>query len=777
MREMVDRRVKMRDQQNPAQLIAYTAHDLMTPLTGVQLSLSLLKDDDFVSRTLGEHQLELLTTAANCSDLMIRICQTAIDTLREECTPTVAPAASQEQGSVPITKMGELVKSLAMIMEPIPKTVPMVISLDKDVPPVIVSDDLKLFRSALNLLSNAVDRTRLGVVWLRIFCKQEGTPHLVFECTDTGPDVPVEQYQYLFRPSQSLEGDVQVGLSSVGSLINSLDGEYGFSPLGMLTDGRREARRRHGSIFWFSIPLHEPENAGIEQGNDGSVSVIPNRRRMARRKPGVAKAPIIPDFPRTDSGAFLSRVGSGMKPGNSGSFVGRSGSGNSVSSTGNRKFSVAMQDPFQASALRNSCFRDVFEVSDNSPATAPGPRFGIVSEPPPAAPTAPPVNADAGDDRKPAAAPDKGAADTDQGSQDEEIDDSKPLGRMKRALVIEDSVVVRKSLARVLDRLGYEVTQAENGLEGLKRLKEKLFDLTLCDFLMPVMDGMDCVKQYRDWEKEHRPWFSAWIVGISAHANVNDGGQGVTAGMNDFKPKPVSIKTLTAIQASEPVVERSHTLDVLEASISSTKSLASVSEGQVTVSLDHEMTDVPKRPESELGLLPADVDFSVAGRGNKRMRMASDADQTKSLSKPTNPVCLMATDKPSRRSNQVLLRLEHDGWKVVVVNDGNEAFRLLKMRNWDAVLIDDDLPLLDGASCMESFRGWEEENRVNRQQNTFLVCSETVPAPTDTSAIVQQPTGFDFVLNRPLVWADLDYLLKHHRKEGRAYEIVVRKDR
>ena len=159
------------------------------------------------------------------------------------------------------------------------------------------------------------------------------------------------------------------------------------------------------------------------------------------------------------------------------------------------------------------------------------------------------------------------------------------------------------------------------------------------------------------------------------------------------------------------------------------------------------------------------------------MRFASDADQTKSLNKAVTPVCLMATDKPSRRSNQVLLSLERDGWKVVVVNDGNEALRLLKMRNWDAVLIEDELPLMVGAACMENFREWEEENRVNRQRNTFLVCSETVPAPTDASAIVQPPTGFDYVLNRPLVWADLDYLLKHRKSDGRTYEIVVRRDR
>jgi CheY-like chemotaxis protein len=118
--------------------------------------------------------------------------------------------------------------------------------------------------------------------------------------------------------------------------------------------------------------------------------------------------------------------------------------------------------------------------------------------------------------------------------------------------------------------------------------------------------------------------------------------------------------------------------------------------------------------------------------------------------------------------------MERDNWKVVVVNDGNEALRLLKMRNWDAVLLEDDLPEIDGAACIEAFREWEEEHRVNRQCNTILVCSEGVPAPSDVSAIVQSPTGFDSVLARPLVYTDMEYLLNVSKSGGRAYEIVIR---
>jgi signal transduction histidine kinase len=162
MKVMVDRRYQLQTRENPAQLIAYTAHDLMTPLTGVQLSLSLLKEDEEVQRNLGSHHLELLKTAANCSDLMIRICQTVIDTLRQE-TPASLPTdlMGGSTGNMPVTKMAELLNSLSTIMEPIPKPVPLIITLDPKVPAMIMSDDLKLFRSALNLLSHALSRTEL----------------------------------------------------------------------------------------------------------------------------------------------------------------------------------------------------------------------------------------------------------------------------------------------------------------------------------------------------------------------------------------------------------------------------------------------------------------------------------------------------------------------------------------------------------------------------------------------------------------------------------------
>ncbi|KAL3907827.1 MAG: hypothetical protein SGARI_003350 [Bacillariaceae sp.] len=136
--------------------------------------------------------------------------------------------------------------------------------------------------------------------------------------------------------------------------------------------------------------------------------------------------------------------------------------------------------------------------------------------------------------------------------------------RQKRALVIEDSNVVRKMLTKILTKLDFDVSQAENGMEGLEKLKSNLFDLTLCDFLMPIMDGLDCVQQYRDWEKYHRPWISQRIVGISAHATSGDIEKGLKLGMDDYKNKPVTFKILSELINCDKQIEISSQLDEIE---------------------------------------------------------------------------------------------------------------------------------------------------------------------------------------------------------------------
>ena len=67
-----------------------------------------------------------------------------------------------------------------------------------------------------------------------------------------------------------------------------------------------------------------------------------------------------------------------------------------------------------------------------------------------------------------------------------------------RALIVDDSSVMRKIVARCLREAGIDLTEvreAANGVEGLSELGKGPVDLILCDINMPVMDGLEFVKQ------------------------------------------------------------------------------------------------------------------------------------------------------------------------------------------------------------------------------------------------------------------------------------------
>jgi two-component system chemotaxis response regulator CheY len=67
-----------------------------------------------------------------------------------------------------------------------------------------------------------------------------------------------------------------------------------------------------------------------------------------------------------------------------------------------------------------------------------------------------------------------------------------------RTLIIDDSSVMRKIVERSLKQAGIDLTevlQAGNGAEALGILQDKVVDLILCDINMPVMDGLEFVKQ------------------------------------------------------------------------------------------------------------------------------------------------------------------------------------------------------------------------------------------------------------------------------------------
>ncbi len=67
---------------------------------------------------------------------------------------------------------------------------------------------------------------------------------------------------------------------------------------------------------------------------------------------------------------------------------------------------------------------------------------------------------------------------------------------MAKILIIEDEAAIRRVLVKILseENSAYELTQAQDGLEGIEKIRDQDFDLVLCDIKMPKMDGVEVLQ-------------------------------------------------------------------------------------------------------------------------------------------------------------------------------------------------------------------------------------------------------------------------------------------
>jgi signal transduction histidine kinase len=112
MKILVDRRERLHIREQREKLIANTAHDLMTPLTGLQLSLSVLRVGTETNKFLSDHETQLIETAENCSSVMARICTSSFAELREDAGPGALIGRPSAANPETEGKLGDLVNCL-----------------------------------------------------------------------------------------------------------------------------------------------------------------------------------------------------------------------------------------------------------------------------------------------------------------------------------------------------------------------------------------------------------------------------------------------------------------------------------------------------------------------------------------------------------------------------------------------------------------------------------------------------------------------------------------
>jgi DNA-binding NtrC family response regulator len=109
---------------------------------------------------------------------------------------------------------------------------------------------------------------------------------------------------------------------------------------------------------------------------------------------------------------------------------------------------------------------------------------------------------------------------------------------MANILIIDDEKAIRKTLTEILSFEGYKLEEAADGEEGLRKYREKTYDVVLCDIKIPKIDGIDFLQKAEEINAD------VPIIMISGHGNIETAVEAVKKGAYDFIQKPPDLNRL-----------------------------------------------------------------------------------------------------------------------------------------------------------------------------------------------------------------------------------------
>jgi two-component system chemotaxis response regulator CheY len=114
----------------------------------------------------------------------------------------------------------------------------------------------------------------------------------------------------------------------------------------------------------------------------------------------------------------------------------------------------------------------------------------------------------------------------------------------RRVLIVEDSPTMRQLLVFALRRLkNVEIVEAQDGMDGLRKVSNDQFDLALIDINMPVMDGLKLISLMREEESlKEIP-----IVVITTEGAQEDRERALKLGANEYLTKPIQANKVLQI--------------------------------------------------------------------------------------------------------------------------------------------------------------------------------------------------------------------------------------
>lgn len=113
---------------------------------------------------------------------------------------------------------------------------------------------------------------------------------------------------------------------------------------------------------------------------------------------------------------------------------------------------------------------------------------------------------------------------------------------MKSCLIVDDSKVIRMVARKILQELEFETEEAADGLQALEACKLKMPDAVLLDWNMPVMDGIEFLRELRALEGGQAPI----VVFCTTENDIEHIQEAIEAGANEYIMKPFDSEIIQA---------------------------------------------------------------------------------------------------------------------------------------------------------------------------------------------------------------------------------------
>jgi CheY-like chemotaxis protein/two-component sensor histidine kinase len=496
------------------------SHELRTPMNGVLGMTGLLLDT-----RLSDEQREYADTVRRSGEALLTLLNDILDLSKIE-------AGHLELENLDFDLPGLLEELSAPFLEAARrKGVELVVWIDPDVPSTLRGDPVRLRQVLTNLVGNAMKFTLEGevVVHVRVASTTALGWMLRFEVRDTGIGLTPEAKHRIFQPFAQAErstartfGGTGLGLAISRRLAELLGGSIGV-----------DSEQGRGSTFWFTASLERASRAGevgtVPPTLKGVKVLAVDDNATNRRLLGALashwemRCDAVEDGPTA-----LERMRA----------AGRSG----------EAFDLVLMDM----RMPGMDGLDVVRALRQEPALAKTPVVLLTSLP--------------GDEDRDAASRLGLAGYLRKPLRREALleclaglfkarGEPVPVGvaappaavvqRSRKVLVVDDNPVNLRVEARLVEKHGFQVDTANNGLEAVDAVAKNRYALVLMDCMMPEMDGYEATRTIRAAEAQGAP--RTTVLAVTANAMKGDRERCLDAGMDDYMAKPVTANMIHAM--------------------------------------------------------------------------------------------------------------------------------------------------------------------------------------------------------------------------------------